>query len=152
MQFIDTLEANIFDSLNTVANATILKVSPGSNATIVDNCVSFIGADAHAAAVGQAAFANMTSTQPGVANIYGMTFGVVIVTNIHQSNSTSCMSEFPFLYSVMLCNAILCTKSVPVHHTQICRGCDHCDESYSTDCRFVNWSYSKQGLMLDQQP
>lgn len=100
VQFVDTLEANILADLKTVANATILKVSQGSNTTIVDTCVAFVGADEHAAAAGQAAFATfmMYASPQRVGIFYGTTFGTVAVSNVHQANSSSCTSELWFQY------------------------------------------------------
>lgn len=99
MQFVDTLEANIFASLKTVANVTITKVTLGS--VNVENSVAFTASNGDAATAGQAAFAKLLASPDGVGSVYGTTFGNVAVSNVQQANATN-PSEF-----LLLCNVSL---------------------------------------------
>ena len=85
VQFIDTMEANIMAKLNTVANVTITKVSPGS--INVANSVASTGAENNMAKANQDAFASLLGSPDGVS------CGAVTVSNVTKTTSPN-PSEF----------------------------------------------------------
>lgn len=97
VQFINTLEANIFTTLSVVANVTINNVTPGS--IKVDNSVAFTGGDATAASAAQAKFASLLESQDAndLASVYGTSFGIVSVSGITKTNSTNPSKCFPIV-------------------------------------------------------
>ena len=85
LQFISTLEANIFSEINALTNVTITKVVAGSIS--VTNSISFTAAYLSAAVAGQSALATLLSS--GINTVFGRTFGSVSVSNITQTNTTN---------------------------------------------------------------
>ena len=85
------MEANIMAKLNTVANVTITKMSPGS--INVANSIALTEADNNMAKANQDAFARLLGSPDGVSSIYGTTFGAVTVSNVTKTTSPN-PSEF----------------------------------------------------------
>ena len=86
MQFVATLETNIFAKINALVNVTITKVVMGSIS--VTNSVAFTGADSAAALAGQSALAQVLSSTDA-SSLFGTTFGSVTVSNVAQTNATN---------------------------------------------------------------
>lgn len=95
VQFVNTMEANIFATLSVVANMTINNVTPGS--IQVDNSVAFTGADAAAATTAQRQFALLVDPKNAnsLSSIYGTSFGTVTVSGVTLTNSTNPSKCFP---------------------------------------------------------
>ncbi len=85
MQFVETLETNIFAKINALVNVTIAKVVLGS--VSVTDSVAFTSADNQAALAGQGALAAVLQSGD-VSSIFGTTFGTVAVSNVTQGNAT----------------------------------------------------------------
>lgn len=85
LQFISTLEANVFAKIDAIVNVSITKVVTGS--AVVTNSVAFTGSDSNAASAEQTAlYQTLTS---GDTTIFGTSFGRVVVSNITQGNATN---------------------------------------------------------------
>lgn len=85
LQFVVTLEANIFAKISAIVNVTITKVVLGS--VSVTNSVAFTSADSVEAVAGQSALAATLSS--GDTTIFGTSFGSVVVSNVTEGNSTN---------------------------------------------------------------
>lgn len=79
MQFVDTLETNIFLKINALVNVTITNVVAGS--VQVTNSVAFTGANTAEALAGQSALAAVLNSGD-VADIFGTSFGSVTVSSV----------------------------------------------------------------------
>ena len=86
LQFINTLEENIFAKINAVVNVTIDKVTMGS--VLVANTVAFTGANAAGAIAGQDALSKVM-TSGDVSSIFGDSFGTVTVTEVKSIDATN---------------------------------------------------------------
>ena len=85
MQFVDTLETNVFDIIGSVVNVTITNVVLGSIS--VSNTIAFTSADAAAAAAGQADLTQKLSSE--AVSFFGTTFGSVAVSDVQAANATN---------------------------------------------------------------
>jgi len=86
VQFINTLETNIFTQISAIVNVTITKVVLGSIS--VTNSIAFTGADSAAALAGQSALAKVLSSGDA-SSVFGTTFGSVAVSGVEQTNATN---------------------------------------------------------------
>lgn len=86
MQFVDTLEANIYAKINALVNVTITNVVAGS--IQVTNSVAFTSGNAAAALAGQSALAAVL-TSGDVSDIFGTSFGSVTVTGVALGTATN---------------------------------------------------------------
>ena len=85
LQFVDTLETNVFDIIGSVVNVTITNVVLGSIS--VSNTIAFTSADAAAAAAGQADLTQKLSSE--AVSFFGTTFGSVAVSDVQIANATN---------------------------------------------------------------
>ena len=80
MQFINTLQANIFANLRVVSNVTINSVVKGS--VVVDNTIALTGADSSAAVAAQTQLVALLQSRDGVSSVYGSDYGTVTVASV----------------------------------------------------------------------
>lgn len=94
LQFVETLETNIFAKIDALVNVTVTKVVLGSIS--VSNTVAFTGADSQAALAGQGALAAVLQSGD-VSSIFGSSFGTVAVSAVVKANATN-PSEYPHTF------------------------------------------------------
>ena len=117
LQFISTLEANIFAKIDAIVNVSITKVVTGS--AVVMNSVAFTGADSSAASAEQTALYQTLAS--GDTTIFGTSFGSVVVSNITQGNTTN-PSKSAFLFFALSHVACCLTTCLPrIIHSRLCK-------------------------------
>ena len=85
LQFIATLESNIFKLLNALANVTIDSVVASS--VKVGDTIAFTGSDSDAAAGARDAL--VTALNSGDTSVFGTSFGSVAVSGVSATNSSN---------------------------------------------------------------
>jgi hypothetical protein len=86
LQFVTTLETNIFAKINALVNVTITKVVQGS--VSVTNSAAFTGSNSAEALAGQSALADVLNSGD-VSSIFGDSFGTVTVSGVTKGNATN---------------------------------------------------------------
>lgn len=87
VQFVNTLQDNIYAELGEPCNVTIDSVTAGS--IVVSDTIAFTGSDAAAANLAQGKLVNVLGSSAGVGAIFGKSFGDVAVSSVQSANATN---------------------------------------------------------------
>ena len=112
LQFVTTLEANIYAKIDALVNVTITNIAPGS--IKVTNSVAFTSSNNAAALAGQSALASVLNSGD-VSGIFGTSFGSVTVSSVAlgpASNPSECLHPpYPAYHLACICS-ISCVWSL----------------------------------------